>query len=460
MMRGIDRIVLLLGVLLRLYLALVNAEANDDHLTVIRIIADEHRLPGLREAWEGFQPKLYHASVALLWDLSPWQTSIVRVRIAQLLSCAAGIATLIVIHRALMRRNLSPQIRTLAFSLVALNPTLIGLNAQATNDSFVILFGSLSIVGASQFFRSGTRRDFLLMTISVVLAVLSKGNGLVLFGAITATLAYAVVRRHVGSGLLRDRRLPSMAAFVGIVAISVTALGSYEANWRDTGNPFAINGDRAPLPHFFERTYVYRPGVTSIADSYFTFRLVDMLQHPAVSNDLAVYPLHRTSLWSQLYGRGQNVHFAQHPPSWKNTTPLVSTTTRLILLFGLLPMAFVIVGMLRAVIAPLTKGGSPQTGSPGEKLGAGMLAMVAWGFTAFIILYSLSYRDFSTMKAEFLFPGLLAYVLFFATESERVEGAYRSWHTLRAAVRWAYVLLLSLYVTDVAILAYQLTLRG
>jgi hypothetical protein len=460
MMRGIDRIVLLLGVLLRLYLALVNAEANDDHLTVIRIIADDHRLPGLREAWEGFQPKLYHASVALLWDLSPWRTFIVRVRIAQLVSCAAGIATLIVIYGALIRRNLSRQIRTLTFSLVALNPTLIGLNAQATNDSFVILFGALSIVGASQFFRSGTLRDFLLMTMSVVFAALSKGNGLVLFGAITAAWAYGVVRGHVGSGLLRDRRLPSMAAFVGIVAISVTALGSYVANWKDTGNPFAINGDRAPLPHFFERTYVYRPGVTSIADSYFTFRLVDMLQHPAVSNDLAVYPLHRTSLWSQLYGRAQNVHFAQHPPSWKNTTPLVATTTRLILLLGLLPMAFVIAGMLRTVIAPLTKGGLRQTGSLGEKTGDAMLAIVAWGFTAFIILYSLSYRDFSTMKTEFLFPGLLAYVLLFATESERVEQAYRSWHTLRAAVRCAYVLLLSLYVTDVAILAYQLTSRG
>ena len=51
MPRTLERIVLSLGILLRVYLAVVNGEANDDHLTVIRIIADENRLPRLREAW-------------------------------------------------------------------------------------------------------------------------------------------------------------------------------------------------------------------------------------------------------------------------------------------------------------------------------------------------------------------------------------------------------------------------
>jgi hypothetical protein len=137
--------VLALGILLRLYLAVVNSEANDDHLTVIRIIADEHRLPRLRDAWEGFQPKLYHVTVAFLWDLSPIHSVGVQIRIAQLVSCAAGIATLFVLRRALIRRGLSQPMRVLAFALVALNPKLCGLNAQATNDSFVILFATLAL---------------------------------------------------------------------------------------------------------------------------------------------------------------------------------------------------------------------------------------------------------------------------------------------------------------------------
>src|SRR6266404_2529621 len=108
--------VLILGVVLRLYLAVVNREANDDHLSVIRIIAFQHHLPRLREAWEGFQPKLYHVSVAVLWNLSPWQSSTARVLIAQLVACTAGIATLFIVRAALIRRGIPPPVRLLAFA--------------------------------------------------------------------------------------------------------------------------------------------------------------------------------------------------------------------------------------------------------------------------------------------------------------------------------------------------------
>src|SRR2546422_4368236 len=43
----------------------------------------------------------------------------------------------------------------------------------------------------------------------------------------------------------------------------------------------------------------------------FRSRLVDLLEHPVISNDVEGYPLHRTSLWSQLYGRAHFVHFAR-----------------------------------------------------------------------------------------------------------------------------------------------------
>src|SRR5207247_770729 len=142
-------------------------------------------LPRVREAWEGFQPKLYQVSVAMLWNLSPWQSSTARIQIAQLVACVAGIATLFIVRNALISRGISPPIRLLAFALVALNPTLIGLNAQATNDSFVIFFSTLALDRAYEFFRSGAARDFVLMSASVVLAALSKGNALVIFLAIT-----------------------------------------------------------------------------------------------------------------------------------------------------------------------------------------------------------------------------------------------------------------------------------
>jgi len=452
----VERGVFAVGVLLRLYLAVVNREANDDHLAVIRIIAFQHHLPRLREAWEGFQPKLYHVSVAMLWNLSPWQSSTARILIAQLVACAAGIATLFIVREALIRRGVSPPIRLLVFALVALNPALIGLSAQATNDSFVIMFSTLALDRAVEFFRSGGRRDFILMSASVVLAALSKGNALVVFLAITVTLVHAIVRRQAIPGLSRRQVMALSAVFVTIFIVFTATLGSYRSNWEDTGNPFSVNGDPAPMPHLIKRTYVYRPGTTSIVDTYFTFRFVDMLEHPMITNDVDVYPQHRTSLWSQLYGRAHLAHFAQHPPSWRNTSPLVLAVARLILVLALLPTAFLLVGMLRAVAGvtmPTWRGVSPRR----ETLDQELLALIAVGFIAFIVLYSLRYRDFSTMKAEFLFPGLLAYVFFFADEVGQAEARYGRHARLRHVAGWVFAVLLGLYVTDVVILAVQLT---
>lgn len=452
----VERGVFALGVLLRVYLALVNREANDDHLTVIRIIAFQHHLPRLREAWEGFQPKLYHVTTAILWQISPWQSPTARLLIAQLVACAAGIATLFIVRNALIGHGVSPPIRLLAFAIVALNPALIGLSAQATNDSFVIMFSTLALDRGYEFFRSGGQRDFALMCASVVLAALSKGNALVVFLAITLTFVHAIVRQNAIPRLTRRRIIELAAAFVAIFVVFTFTFGSYRSNWQDTGNPFAVNGERAPMPHFVERTYVYRPGTTSIADTYFTFRFVDMLEHPTITNDADVYPLHRTSLWSQLYGRTHFAHFAQHPPSWKSTSPLVLAVGRLILVLALLPTAFLVVGLLRAV-AEITKTAWRRASPSRETLDQELLVVVAVGFIAFIVVYTLRYRDFSTMKAEFLFPGLLAYFLLFADEVGRAATRYTRHPRLRRTAGFLFAALLVLYVTDVMILAAQLT---
>jgi dolichyl-phosphate-mannose-protein mannosyltransferase len=441
--RAAERSVLATGILLRVYLALVNTEANDDHLSVIRIIADQHRFARLREAWEGFQPQLYHGTVAVLWHLSPWDSPLAQVRIAQLVVCAAGITTLFVVRRALSRHGLSPEAQLLAFALVALNPTLIGLDAQATNDAFVILFSTVALSEAAEFFRTRRPRAFLVMTGAVVLAVLSKGNALVVFIAVSAVLLHATLRT--------PRLAAASAAFVLIVLGSAVTFGSYRRNWQDTGDPFAINGDRPPLPHLIAPSYVYRPGVTSVVDAYLTFRLFDLLRHPANTNEPTGYPRHRTSLWSQLYARAHFAHFAQHPPTWRNTSPLVLTVGRLILIAALLPTALLLMGLARAA-RDVAVPGRRRALTSEALLVLELRVLTALGFIGFIILYTLTYRDFSTMKAEFLFPALLPYATCFGEEAERVR--------LRSAGRWALGALgalLVLYLADSVILAAQLT---
>jgi hypothetical protein len=452
----IESVVLALGVGLRVYLALVNGEANDDHLSVIRIIADQHRLPGIRDAWEGFQPKLYHVAVAILWDLSPFQSAGVQVRIAQFVSCAAGVATLFVVRRALRRRGLSDSIRVLTFSFVALNPTLIGLNAQATNDSFVILFATIALAQGAEFLRTGTRRAFILMTASVTLATLSKGNGLVVFVALAVTMSVALVRSQAVPGLSRRRLCGLGAIFLVTFFVLVGAFGAYRANYRDTGDPFAINAPRAPFPHLVEKTSVFRPGVESIAAGYFTFRFVDLLEHPWITNGVPASPRHRTSLWTQLYGRANSLHFAQFPPSWRNKSLLVLTVGRLEFVLALLPTALLLSGMFMAS-KRLIRPARDRRFDDRPRLIELLFVLTALGYVAFVVQYTVRYRDFSTMKAEFLFPGLLAYACIFGDELQRAAEWSARRPRLRTVACGALIAVLALYVLDAAILAVQLT---
>jgi hypothetical protein len=449
------RATLVLGVALRLYVAVVNAEANDDHLSVIRLIADEHRLPRLRDAWEGFQPKLYHVPVAILWELNPVDSNALDIRIAQLVSAAAGIATLFVLRRALQRHAWSEPVRLVAFAFVALNPKFIGLSGQATNDSFVILFCTIALDQGAVFFGTGRRRSFAIMTIASVLAALSKGNGLVLVLAVVIMFARALLSRGSANAMTRRENARYALAYVGIVLVLVTALGSYRANYEDAGTPFATNAPSAPRPHLIEKTYVFRPGTTSVVDSFFTFRFVDMMRHPTITNGKDDYPLHRTSLWSQLYGRTHYVHFDQFPPSWRNTSLPVLTIGRAVLILALLPTGVMLGGMAAAgaeAIRSLRRR-RERVRDPGQEL----FLLAGLGFVGLVVMYSYTRRDFSTMKAEFIFPAVLAYASFFARGLEWAMG----WTRSRPAVRWigglALAALLGLYVLDVVILAVDLT---
>jgi hypothetical protein len=200
---------------------------------------------------------------------------------------------------------------------------------------------------------------------------------------------------------------------------------------------------------------VYRPGATSIVDTYLTFRIVDMVRHPGLTNDTHDYPLHRTSLWSQLHGRAHSTHFAQHPPSWRNSSPGVLLLTRCILVVALLPTLLLVAAATRFVGRLLIWVRRPwlETIDAREVL----LGITAWAYVAFIVVYTLTYRDFSTMKAEFLLPALPAFAALFAGELARAEaalvrapGATRFLHSTLACT-------VALYVLDIGILAVQLT---
>jgi hypothetical protein len=444
---------------------MVNLEANDNHIEVISTIADEHRIPAREEMWEAFQPKLYHLTVAAVWKTLSIQALPSRIRVAQLVSCTAGIVTLLVALRFLKRQaKISPKGRFLAFSLLDLNPGLIGISAQATNDAFVILFGSLSLDYGFRFFEKPRPWGFSWMTGSAILAGLAKGNGLVVGVAIMAVFLVAFLWRGSGSWLVRRQT----ALYGGIFLLSflavVPTVGPYWQHYQRYGSPFVLPILPAPFPKLFEKTYVYKPGVISIVDSFLNFRLVDLLMNPISTTDAERYPQHRTSLWSQLYGRAHFAHFDDWPPSWRLSTltwpwtrSLVRNLGRLIFLCALFPtllLLMAICGQLACIIRCLAQGKKPPA-----RLEDYLMQFTVFGYLAFMVVYALRFRDYAVMKAIFLWPGLLGFLILFARECDAFYRRFADDKTVQLCADLLLLSLLCLYTADILMLIGHLGMQ-
>jgi hypothetical protein len=449
--RRLGQAAILAGLGLRVALAWFNLDANDNHLEAIRIIAYEKRVPQPEDAWEAYQPPLYYAVVAAAWRLMPEQVfpeskkpwvdfETYRpfrsfVRIAQFVNCGAGLLTMVVAWRFFQRLQLTERVRLWSLSFVALNPGLIGINAQATNDSFAILFGSLLLYGAHRFLTSLEVRWFLVAVLSAILATITKGNGFVACLAVLTTMT--LLLRFVRTQPMLHRKHLATYALVFFAAIAAVTSGL---------NPY-LHLTALPDPGY------QRPGVTSLSASFLTFRVVDMLKNPMdYTLEPTDYPLHRTSLWSQLYGRTHSVHFDAHPGSWESLSRPVRNLGRFILLFALMPTALFTGGLIQNSVwslrCVLTARASPAIAN-----GTLLMTVASLGYLAFSVALAATLKDYSVMKAIYIFPGLLAFVTMFALAADEFSTSRigtRRW--LSPAIDSAFLVLFLLYITDVMIL--------
>jgi hypothetical protein len=449
--------VLACGVILRVALALVNDDANDDHMSVIRIIAYENRMPERGEVKEAFQPKLYHATVAVLLKVVRPQSKRAQMILAQMVSCAAGILTLLLAYRFFMGEvEVSEKVRFISFAMLALNPPLIGINGQATNDSFVILFASLAFYFAWLFFRSQRTSDFCWMSTFAILAGLSKGNGLVIFVALLAVFAMAVGWTRENYDLRRSRAALYAVIFLLSYSALVPTLGPYWTHYRRYGSAFAINQEPDPFP------------VSSLAESLGTFRIGELLRNPVIKKQPDnIHPVTQTSLASELYGRAHFVHFDSWPPTWQLPnwqstrerewiSSVISNDGRLIFLCALLPTALMLAGLLRSLISA-GRMFVRRHQAPKLRLTDWLLLFTTVGYILFIVAVRLRFRDFGAMKAIYVFPGLLGFLTLFARECDRFYALCMQKRILQLSADTIIMALLFFYVLDVTALIGQLT---
>lgn len=435
----------LLATALRLGLSLVNREANDPHLEVAQIILQNNRLPTRDDCWECFQPKLYHIILAKLFQAGQIYRPAAQIVAANLFSAAAGVLTLAALWRWMAQLGLTSRpTGWLAFTLAALNPKLIGINAQATNDSLLILFSTLALHQAWNLLQapknspaSRSRVSFGLACLFTFLAASTKTNGWVTFTAILLALLIRALRDPANRLRLETYAL----AWLLIVpaAVSLNPLNQYFSNVQKYGTPLVTNINRAAPPALFEPTPTNKPGLLSIQDGFFTFKLSSLLATPYINPEPQQPLPHRTSFWTQLYGRAHSVNFDNWPATWRSDNPAGFPLRRAIYLLALLPTGLLLAGTVRES-ARLLRGADENA-----------LFLLVWlGYLSFVALYAWIYREYPVMKAIFLYPALPAFPVLFHNAAQKLPG--RAIQLLIALS----ILLFALYVTDVLTLAMRL----
>jgi hypothetical protein len=449
----------LLSCTLRLSLVFVNREANDDHMQVVGLILTTHTLPQKSDCWECFQPKLFHATTAVVLQGMGLKgaSQDTQTLVAELLNFIAGALTLGI--AGMFIRGLPvrvERIKPYAFALAALNPQLIGISSQATNDAFAILFSTLAVYATYRFFQKPTVGTFIWILTTISLGISAKTNSWVTAIAIALALLTWI---WVGKG----RRMRALIFFLLFLILVpglaiLNPLNQYLANTRNYGSPVLMNIDRPPLPHFSVITYPRRPGIISVKDGFFTFKFFSLLRNPLNRDLNHNIPTHRTSLWTQLYASANSAHFENFPPSWATSGQEGLWISRGIFILALLPTLIFLVGVIIELLQVL-KNFLKWDPAIAQLTACGLSVFVTVGYILFIALYALVYRDFAVMKAVFLFPALLPFSLCFVRGGDWIDQFFSN------RAQWAiYVLeagisaLLLLYLLDVATLIQHLTL--
>lgn len=442
---------------LRLALALTNRESNDNHIFPVRFIMLTNKLPSIDQQGESYQPKLYYyiiARVAKIEKINPGDKNGL-ILIGQMVNCIAGIVIVSTVFMLIKDlQAIRGEFKLIAFALAALNPDLIAINGQATNDTFVILFCSLGLYFAYIFLKNSEIIYFILSIIFVSLAIATKTNAWVTGIAISLSVFIKAFssKRHRYLGF----------SYAAIFALSLPLLAflnpltQYAYNIRKYGQPILTTMDKGPLPPIWGENFIPEAGIVSIHDGFFTFKIIDLLKDPVINLDPEVYQSHRTSLWTQLYGRANSAHFPNWPPTWANTSKYLLWLTRVIFLLALLPTFLLLVG-LTAESMQFAKCFLSQSEICLQDVDYGLFTITFAGYLAFAAVYAYEYRIFSVMKSIFVLPSLLAIVLIFIKGTKTLVTIFhKRTNELTFVFAGIIILLLSLYITDIAILINQL----
>jgi hypothetical protein len=285
------------------------------------------------------------------------------------------------------------------------------------------------------------------LIIALIAGLLSKASMLVL----TAVVCLAFVIKILAVTQIAEKM--KTAKYFLILLIAILAIvpwaGGYYNNYKQYGNLTISTWEKDPAPYFFKKTFITRAGLRSMFEGYFTFRYPDMIRQPYINNEWNNYPMHRTSLWSQMYGRTVFMHFDQWPIGWQTHSPYIMTVGRILIITGIIPLAFFLLGLTTGCFAfakKLLQRDRAYFAAPEQYLHVPVIL----AFLASSVFYTYNYRDFSSMKSIYIFPGLLAYLKAFTDAFILLKSRKALFF-----VKSVFMLVILLSIADITYVIYQ-----
>jgi 4-amino-4-deoxy-L-arabinose transferase-like glycosyltransferase len=296
--------IFIVSLFLRLSLALVNRQANDNHMQAVNMIMATHQLPNAYDCRECFHPKLFYFTMALILQSLNITENDAQIVFTQVIDFLAGMMTLAVVWKFIEEYpSESSRVKLTAFALVALNPKLIAINSQASNDSFVILFCTLALFFTYRLIKAPSNKIFWAVVIFILLAMSTKATGWLIFIAVF----FSLLLTHLVAG--KEAGITPIRLSVFLISVlfftTLNPLSQIVSNYKMFGAPITISDRSLPLPSLFEKSYptekyIFRPGILSIQDGFLTFKLFDLLSYPLTTNGPSDYPPFRTSFWTMF----------------------------------------------------------------------------------------------------------------------------------------------------------------
>lgn len=435
--------VLVASLVLRCWAGILNYQQNDNHLMVADMIRNAGWVaPESSVCMECSHPKLYHYVLAFALERFPSQ----HMMVGNLLNVAAATGLMVLFSVFSRAGQWSMPVKLLGFAFISFNAALVGISSQATNDPFCILFSSLAIFYLDRFLAHLSLKHVVAAAVCIILAALSKASGWAIFAAGAGVLFFTTL---VSAPSSRKSRAIATLVFVFGFFCVVPFANPYRDNIAQAGTPFV--NDAFDLPQMKQE--VPRPPVTWVFENFFTFRYAELLRVPFNEyGRLPPYPRHRESLWSQLYGRMLFLRFDQG--IWQNQDPWLLSLGRLLLLFGLLPLAALLVGtanLLRCAWRGVSAHRLRWFAEDYQWHHIVYIGVMLAALIAVLVEYHRLAIFFTWMKPFYLFPAILS---FFKLFLDGLDSFWRRWP--RLVTVWM-VLLTAASIADIGWLIYDLS---